>query len=145
MGTPLAGQFLRAVDLQSLLPEYTDYTPVNTGVTVGNGSMTARYMVNGQMCWVVWLLTAGTTTAITANILMGLPFASVGEVQLNGEYRRFGVGSSILSAAGGSGVSQVSLRFNGTGNNGLVNASNPHAIAASDSIKIAGIYPIALA
>jgi len=50
------------------------YTPSNTGITVGNGTETARYVKNGKTITISYRFTLGSTSAVnTGNIEIGLP------------------------------------------------------------------------
>jgi hypothetical protein len=52
------------------------YTPTNTNVTVGNGTLVARYIRIGRTIHFFWDLTFGSTTAFGGTISIGLPLAA---------------------------------------------------------------------
>lgn len=141
----LAGQILRAADLAELLPVGTNYAPVNSNVTVGNGTLTARYMLVGQMCHVWWFLDCGSTSAFPGNVSIGLPFPVHGSAQcvLVGDYRKTGSRSTAVMAVAGSGDTLAGLRWSGSGNGGLVNGTQPHTIGNTDKLRVSGVYEIA--
>jgi hypothetical protein len=53
---------------------WTAYTPSNSNITIGNGTEVAEYLAVGDLIFVRYLLTFGTTTSITGNVNLGLPF-----------------------------------------------------------------------
>jgi hypothetical protein len=66
---PLAGEIVRASDV--IRDSWTAYTPVwsasGTAVSIGNGSITGRYMQVGSMVWVNIVLTMGSSTTYGTN------------------------------------------------------------------------------
>lgn len=53
---------------------WTTYTPTNTGITIGNGTQTARYVANGKTITVSYRFTLGSTSSVSAgNVEVGLP------------------------------------------------------------------------
>ncbi len=56
-------------------PTYTwaTYTPSNSGITVGNGTQTARFVKVGKTVFVSYKLTLGSTSSLTGGISVGLP------------------------------------------------------------------------
>jgi hypothetical protein len=102
-------------------------------------------MLIGKMCHMTWYFVFGTTSAIVADLSIGLPFPVGGAARamLPGDYRDVGTKSTALMAIGGAGSTIAGVRFSGQLNNGLVNGSNPQVPAATDNITIAGVYEIA--
>jgi hypothetical protein len=56
-------------------PTYTwaTYTPSNTGITLGNGTETARYVKVGKTVFVSYKLVLGSTSSFSGAIYVGLP------------------------------------------------------------------------
>ena len=56
-------------------PTYTwaTYTPSNTGLTLGNGTQTARFVKVGKTVFVSYRLVFGSTTSMPAGLNVGLP------------------------------------------------------------------------
>jgi hypothetical protein len=56
-------------------PTYTwaTYTPSNTGITLGNGTQTARYVKVGKTVFVSYKLVLGSTSSFSGAIYVGLP------------------------------------------------------------------------
>jgi hypothetical protein len=54
---------------------WTTYTPTVTGITVGNGTLTGRYLKIGKMVSAFVKFTLGSTSAIGADNYVQLPFA----------------------------------------------------------------------
>jgi len=56
-------------------PTYTwaTYTPSNTGITVGNGTQTARYVKVGKTVFVSYRFVLGSTSSVSGSVYVGLP------------------------------------------------------------------------
>ena len=52
---------------------WTTYTPSNTGITLGNGTQTARYVKIGKTVTVSYRLVLGSTSSMSGAIYVGLP------------------------------------------------------------------------
>lgn len=65
-------------------PTWTSYTPTYTNVTVGNGTVVAEYAVSGDIVFIRYLLTFGSTTSVTGTIRIGLPSGYNANTTLNG-------------------------------------------------------------
>ena len=52
---------------------WTTYTPSNTGITLGNGTQTARYVKVGKTVFVSYRLVLGSTSSFSGAIYVGLP------------------------------------------------------------------------
>jgi len=55
---------------------WVDYTPVLTGITKGNGSLSARYLKIGKMVTVEVRFALGSTSALGADNYISLPFSA---------------------------------------------------------------------
>lgn len=55
-----------------LLGQWTPYAPVLTGITLGNGTLTARYRKIGRTVNIWFVLTLGSTSSVTGVITLGL-------------------------------------------------------------------------
>lgn len=55
------------------LTAWTTYVPTNTNITLGNGTLVARYTRVGRTVHMMWDLLFGTTTAFAGAILIGIP------------------------------------------------------------------------
>jgi hypothetical protein len=56
-------------------PTYTwaTYTPSNSGITVGNGTQTARFVKVGKTVFVSYKFTLGSTSSLSGGVTVGLP------------------------------------------------------------------------
>jgi hypothetical protein len=116
---------------------WTTYTPTWNNLTVGNGVQVARYRyVNGSLSF-RGSLTWGTTTSASGNFTGVLPVSatadgveSVGIISVSdtGTANYVGVGYCTSSTA-------WTCRFNGSGNGGLMNATNPMTWTSTDVIR----------
>jgi len=52
---------------------WTTYTPTNSGITLGNGTQTARYTKIGKTVFVSYRLVLGSTSSLSGSVTVGLP------------------------------------------------------------------------
>lgn len=52
---------------------WTTYTPSNSGITVGNGTQTARYVKVGKTVFVSYRFVLGSTSSVSGAVYVGLP------------------------------------------------------------------------
>jgi hypothetical protein len=52
---------------------FTDYTPTYTNITIGNGTVSARYAKSGKFVYVTWTFTLGSTSSFGNNPRITLP------------------------------------------------------------------------
>lgn len=52
---------------------WATYTPTNTGITVGNGTQTARFVRIGKTVVVSYRFVLGSTSSVTGGVSVGLP------------------------------------------------------------------------
>ena len=57
----------------ALSTSWTTYTPTNSGITLGNGTQTARYAKSGKTVYVSYRLVLGSTSSFSGDIRVGLP------------------------------------------------------------------------
>ena len=55
------------------VPTWTTYTPTNSGITVGNGTQTARFSEVGKIVCVSYKFTLGSTSSVSGGVNVGLP------------------------------------------------------------------------
>jgi len=75
LGTFVSGQVLTAAELNDI-GTWTDFTPVWTNLTVGNGTVTARYCQINDIVFVVGGITFGSTTSISGSVSINHPVGS---------------------------------------------------------------------
>jgi len=87
MATPFpftTGQVLTAAQMNSI-GETVSYTPALTNITLGNGTMSARYVLINNFVHYEGKINFGTTTSISGtNPQIALPFASAQSFQIAG-------------------------------------------------------------
>jgi hypothetical protein len=78
-------------------PTYTwaTYTPTNTGLTLGNGTQTARYVKVGKTVFVSYRLVFGSTTSMPAGLNIGLPSTANSYSTCSVYLEDSGVGASL--------------------------------------------------
>jgi hypothetical protein len=92
------------------LPAWTTYTPALSGsITIGNGTLTGRYMESNTTVIAEVTVLFGSTTTINSTVFLGLPFAA-------------------QSANGGSQIHSLHLRDEGTA------TYTGHAIVSGSSV-----------
>lgn len=125
---------------------WTDYTPNNTNVTVGNGIQTARYMKVGRTVTVLYKLLFGSTTSFAGTILIGLPVAHANTVGI------ISVGSGFINDAGttnylctayveSAGASQIKILTHSNAN--PVGPTQPMTWTTSDVLTFTLVYEAA--
>jgi hypothetical protein len=72
VGDSTAGTGLAYKSAATLYP-WTAYSPSYTNITIGNGTVTARYQQIGKLIHVYWKLVWGSTTSLTAYPLISFP------------------------------------------------------------------------
>lgn len=117
---------------------WTAYTPTYSGMTIGNGTTTARYSKTGRTITATGLLTMGTTTTFSGTIVMTIPVAvnavlwsssvSVGTAALTDVSATVTEAALVLPNT----TTQVALRR--TANGAPVNNTVPWTWATGDTI-----------
>ena len=63
------------VTFSPIAAAWTTWTPSRSGITIGNGVEQARYMLVGKTCAISYRLTLGSTSSVSGDIQISLPFA----------------------------------------------------------------------
>ena len=114
-GTFLSADSTEATGLKwdtpaSNLPSWTTYTPSLSGsITIGNGTLTGRYMESNTTVIAEVTILFGSTTTVNSTVFIGLPFAA-------------------QSVNGGNQIHNLHLRDEGTG------TFTGHAIVSGSSV-----------
>jgi hypothetical protein len=124
---------------------WTTWSPSYGGLTIGNGTVTARYQQIGKTVNFFWYLVTGSTTSISSDPFFTLPVASstpnynfVGRV-FNGTWydlRGIVAGNSNCYLYASSTGSTYGVLIPATG-------SIPITIASTNSYQLAGTYEVA--
>jgi hypothetical protein len=125
---------------------YTAYTPTLTNITLGNGTVYARYIQIGKLVAVEFEFTMGSTSAMGTNPQFTLPITAA-----LGQYRNAGVGT--LQDAGTSNVPAnpffvgttnvyiAALNTSGTYlNETAISATVPFTWTTNDRISVSVVY-----
>jgi len=137
---------LTVAQVQTLLEaSVTDWTPTWTNLTVGNGTVTAKYIQSGKIINAYLVLTFGSTTSISGNVSFTLPAAPInptisplgtcilrdtGTAQyLATVYYNGSNGEIRVNKADGTYVNQV-----------VLSSSVPHTWTTSDEIHVSLSY-----
>lgn len=119
------------IELQTL----RDFTPVISGLTVGNGTLTAKFSRVGKLVTVTYGLTAGSSTDATGIVALGLPTPS--ETSL--PFKHFGTGAFRLGTAN---VYPLMARwFSATPGEIVLNTMAPGGSTVSSGANISASHP----
>lgn len=139
-----AGQIVRAQDLLTFfLPGggWDDYTPVNSNITVGNGTVDARWCQMGPVVYFSWHFELGSTSSFTGPVSVGLPTAVAASATpftvFLARARDITANYHAITAAAVPGGTLVALQAN---NGGPVNATTPFTWAQGDLLTVSGWF-----
>lgn len=139
-----------AAAVTDFIPTFTTYTPtwVTTGAgadpTIGNGTLSGRYMQVGKAVFVAIKITFGTTTTVGSGIYeVGLPLASASGYSGLLMGQAVDTGSSITAIHGQVGGSDSAATLVINDSNAVVTHAAPYAWGSTDIISIAGWYEVA--
>jgi len=79
--------------------KWQSYTPALTNITLGNGTLTARYFRTGKKCAVAFSLDFGTTTGMGTDPSIALPFTSAALITV-ANLAILGAGNAYDNSAG---------------------------------------------
>ena len=91
---------------------WTTYTPSNTGITVGNGTQTARYVKIGKTVTVSYRIVLGSTSSFSGGIYVGLPSTNNSFAKCVVNCTDAGTGNFLAVGAADSGQGSVLIRPN---------------------------------
>ena len=124
---------------------FAAYTPTYTNLTVGNGTVTARYGQSGKFVFVDYKLVFGSTTSLTSAITFSLPVTALATVDQGSAY--------ILDAATAEFISQVRLEStttvkviatqNASNIATQINSTFPMTWTTNDEIRFTLVYEAA--
>lgn len=134
---PLIADSTAATGLKWDYDTWTSYTPSAINVTVGNGTMVAKYKQIGRVMHVYIQFTLGSTSAIGSDAGFGYPVAGVSESR-NGRSWYYDV--STQNHYIGWWSSSGYLKYQGLF--GVVNATTPFTWATGDVIAAAMTYEV---
>jgi hypothetical protein len=120
---------------------WVNWTPTLNGITIGNGTVVAKYMQVGKIVHFRFELTLGTTTTLAGANGFTLPVGCVSyRWRFNGEASDIGVNAYPIIGRVAIATSVVSLIYQ----NGLIDANftstAPFTAGSTDVISIAGSY-----
>jgi|SRR6185437_3224818 len=133
--------------LSTLTGVWAAWTPTLTNLTLGNGSVEARYNQVGKTVDYTFRFTLGSTSAVGSNPQFTLPVASragstlmvLGDVIFTDTGTTNRRGYAQLNA----GSTLDIIAFSTTGTSVAVSATSPHTWAATDVLTVVGRYEAA--
>lgn len=137
--------------------QWTTWTPTWGGLTVGNGTVIARYFRVGNTVSFRLLFTAGGTSVFAGTFTFSLPVAIRNDYAAGlegihsqvvlvdgGSAATRTVGGAYVASAGSSTVGMIVDRLGGTyATAAVVNTTTPWTWAATDTISVTGTYEAA--
>ena len=125
---------------------WTTWSPTLTGITLGNGTLVARYIQFGKCVSFLFSFVLGSTSAITGDITFTLPINAVYSLMpCNGIFEDVGLNAYLATATIES--TKVFMRTTLTsGTNaslGFASSTNPFTFGSLDKIVSNGTYEIA--
>ena len=115
---------------------WQDYTPANTGLTIGNGSIDARYTQQGKTVSFSIYVGAGSTSNITTTLKLGLPVTARDATAVAGAGFSNNAGNRGVFYRGASGDDIYVYEISGT-------AYGSGTSFTSGGIRISGTYEAA--
>jgi hypothetical protein len=121
---------------------FTDYTPSYTNITIGNGTVVARYGQQGKFVFVTWDFIFGSTSSIGSASRVSLPKTAKNTSYIGSMY---GLDSGTLEVIGqvtlGSSTEmKMILPFNGTYGSTQPTATFPWTWTTNDRITLSMVY-----
>jgi hypothetical protein len=115
---------------------WESYTPTWTNLTVGNGTVTSKYVRIGSTVIFLGKIVAGSTTSVSGFVNITLPITAVdslipGTVRYNESGVRSYVGTCNTSATGNA----LTFSHSESGGFGSWNAANPFTIGDTDTVS----------
>ncbi|MEU0831304.1 hypothetical protein [Streptomyces sp. NPDC005969] len=136
----------------SMFGAWTTYTPTWTAATtnpsIGNGTLTGRYMKVGRTVTVSLLLIPGSTTTLGSGVyLFGLPFPAAADVvSCLGPARISGTATWLGHILVGASGSSANLTFSNTATDtrgANMSESRPEVLAATNQVRATITYQTA--
>lgn len=118
---------------------WTAYTPTLTNITLGNGTVSGRYLQIGKNLYFTAQVTFGTTTTMGAGPILGLPVTV-----LTGTH--YAVAGYAFNNVNGGNYQVGGVCASGTTNcillagTGSVGATVPFTWGVSDQVLVSGVY-----
>lgn len=134
--------------IDTLIGDWTTWTPTWSNVTLGNGTSTGRYQKHNKGVLYTAVLTLGTTSSITGGVGLNYPVTAVSASAVTGDVALrdasagfFYRGMAFLT----SGTAQTLLCDNSTAGGVLqgVTSTVPFTWATTDQIFVTGLFEAA--
>jgi hypothetical protein len=121
---------------------WTTWSPTYSGLTVGNGTVTARYNTNNNVVFYQWQLIFGSTSSISGEVTVSLPLTGTGrslaQVSILDEFVAYYVGIGLV------GTTSVLARVTTAGGtyvgNSSLSSTIPMTWNTGDQMVVTGFY-----
>ena len=121
---------------------FADYTPSYTNITIGNGTVVARYGQQGKFVFVYWDFVFGSTSSISSASRVSLPKTAKDQSFIGSMY---GLDSGTLEVIGQVALASTTLMkvvvpLNGSYGTTGITATFPWTWTTSDRITVSMVY-----
>lgn len=147
-GTVLTADSAEATGLKWATPSgftFAAYTPTYANLTVGNGTVTAKYAQNGKFVIVNYNLVWGSTTSMTSSVTFSLPVTATDTLAVGNSYLLDAATAEFMGQT--QGVSTTTIRMialqNGTNIASQTNSTFPFTFTTNDVIRWTLVYEAA--
>ena len=148
VGTLVAGTTATAADVNSGFAAWTAWSPTYTNLTIGNGTVTARYTQAGRITYVYWGLVWGSTTSIAGSVkVSNFPVTMFSSRMVYGQTAEFfdaSAGTTVGGVLGFDTTTSVSLYVDGTAGTyrtaAVLSSTVPFTWTTSDEMTFMATY-----
>jgi hypothetical protein len=123
---------------------WTDFTPTYTDLTVGNGTVTARYSKTGNLVTVYFRFVLGSTSSTGVNpvVILPSPIVPLYRFAMTGIW----FDSGVQAYVGSFGTDGANVNCEGIGTSGSfaqTGAGRPFTLGTNDWLQFTGTYEVA--
>jgi hypothetical protein len=124
---------------------FAAYTPTYTNITVGNGTVTARYGQSGKFVFAYYKLVLGSTTTIGSQPRISLPVTAANNTAIGSAYVLDAATAEFISQAKMDSTSNVAILCTQSASNvaASISASFPMTFTTNDEIRFVLVYEAA--
>ena len=129
--------------LDAISEAWTPYTPALTNLSVGNGTMTAKYIQAGKLVVCTGKIVLGSTSTVTGTIGIGIPVTAADTIAVGSALLYDS--STVATRSGGECdlASTTSLEFFGGNGGGPASATLPFTWTTGDQLRWEILYEAA--
>lgn len=124
---------------------FAAYTPTYTNITVGNGTVTARYAQSGKFVFAYYKLVFGSTTTVGSQPRISLPVTAANTIAIGSAYILDAATNEYISQARQDTTTNVAILCTQYGANqaSSISATFPITFTTNDEIRFVLVYEAA--